>query len=98
MQYTQLPPTYKNDTIAEAIYAREIEFFHYEFDANNFRHLLTLLPEGPYQQDVQNRLNSTLVQMANVDAIYHALVAQITDPEDYAAAVLRTTEKRKTQL
>lgn len=95
MNYTQLPATYKDDTIAEAMHAREIEFFHYEFDATNFRHLLDHLPDGPYRDGIEQRLAATLEQMANVEAIYAALQAQITDPQAHAAAVARAIEKRK---
>lgn len=95
MNYTQLPTTYKDDTIAEAMFAREMEHFHYEFDAANFRHLLATTPDGPYKQNLQERLDATLVQMKNVDDIYTALQAQITDPQTHQAAVLRAIEKRK---
>ena len=95
MNYTQLPTTYKDDTIAEAMYAREMEYFHYEFDATNFRHLIEISPDGPYKQNLQERLDSTLAQMKNVDDIYAALQAQITDPQAHEAAVLRAIEKRK---
>lgn len=95
MNYTQLPPNYKNDTIAEAIYARELEYFHYDFDRCNFAYLLTVTTDVAYRDDLQKRLDSTAVQMGNVQRIIEALHAQITDPEDYQAAVHRTAEKRK---
>ena len=95
MKYAQISSTYKDDTIAEAMYSREVEFFHYEFDANNFKFLLEAEPEGAYRDNLQKRLDDTLLQMDNVDRIYNALKAQITDEEAHQAAVLRTEEKRK---
>jgi hypothetical protein len=32
MNYEQLPTEYKYDTLADAMYAREVEYFHYDFD------------------------------------------------------------------
>ena len=95
MNYQQLPPDYKNDTIAEAIYAREVEYFHYEFDAINFAHLIAASPPGPFRDSIQQRLDSTREQMAQVEAIHAALQAQVTDPAAHAAAVARAIEKRK---
>ncbi len=95
MNYTLLDPTYKDDTIAEAMHARELEHFHYAFDATNFEHLLARTPPGPYHDQIAARLASTREQMANVEAIYAALQAQITDPAAHAAAVVRAIEKRK---
>jgi len=95
MKYKQLPSTYKADTIASALYAREIEYFHYEFDANNFKHLLDNAPAGADTKDIQERLESTIVQMEAVDNTYKALEAQITDQADHEEAVIRTTKKRE---
>lgn len=95
MKYTQIPQTYKDDVIAEAMYARELEYFHYEFDATNFRRLLETAPEGPYRDNLTERLEATLAQMRNVDAIYEALTSQITSTAAHLEAVARTTEKRK---
>ena len=98
MKYTQLPQTYRDDTLAEAMYGREIEFFHFDFDRINFAKLLETLPPSPYRDDVQKRHDETLERMATVKAIYEALESQITDPEVHAAAILRTTEKRKNHV
>jgi hypothetical protein len=94
MNYSQLSSSYKYDTIAEAMYSREIEHFHYAFDAANFTHLLGTAEEGPYKQELHARLASTLEQMHKVDSIYSALEAQIEDPVLYAEAVERATLKR----
>jgi len=94
MIYTQIPATYKYDVLAEAIYSREMEHFHYQLDAVNFTNLLETIEEGAYKQELQGRLASTLEQMAKVDSIYNALTAQIEDAVEYAAAVERATQKR----
>lgn len=95
MNYTQLPPTYKDDTIAQALHAREVEHFHYAFDATNFEYLLKVTPPGPYRDSIDQRLTATREQMASVENIVAALTAQITDPQAHAAAVARAIEKRK---
>jgi len=94
MNYKQLPSTYKSDTIADAMYAREIEYFHYEFDATNYEFLLANAPEGSDVEDLRKRLADTRAQMLAVDNTYKALEAQITSPEDHEEAVIRTTKKR----
>jgi hypothetical protein len=95
MIYTQLTPDYKYDTIAEAIYAREVEFFHYDFDRINFEHLLKVAPDGEFKTSTAERLASTMQQMNAVEAIMDALRSQIDDKQAYAAAVVRVTAKRK---
>lgn len=95
MQYQQLPPSYKDDTIAEALYARELEHFHYAFDAANFERLLIDELPGAYRQELEQRLADTRTQMRRVEAIHAALTAQITDPAAHAAAVARAIAKRK---
>jgi len=95
MNYSQLSQTYQDDVLAEAMYGREVEHFHYKFDSINFAKLLETLPPSPYRENVQQRHDETLDRMATVDGIYAALASQITDPEAHAAAILRTTEKRK---
>jgi hypothetical protein len=95
MNYTQLSPEYKYDTIADAIYAREVEYFHYDFDRINFTYLLSIAPEGEFKNTTAERLASTMQQMNSVAAIMDALRSQIDDEEAYAAAVVRVTAKRK---
>ena len=95
MKYSQLNQTYRDDVLAEAMYGREVEWFHYDFDRINFAKLLETLPPSPYRDNVQQRHDETIDHMATVDGIYAALASQITDPEAHAAAILRTTEKRK---
>ena len=94
MNYTQLSNDYKYDTIAQNIYGREIEYFHYDFDKTNFEYLIANTPDGSYKDNVKERLASTLEQMENVKAVYAALMSQVDDQEAYAAAVERTTKKR----
>jgi hypothetical protein len=94
MNYTLLPQTYRDDVLAEALYAREVEYFHYAFDLRNFEHMLAAMPLCPARDDLAARLQQTREQMATVQAVHAALMAQITDPDAHAAAVARTTEKR----
>lgn len=95
MNYTQLPATHKYNTIAEAIYARELEFFHYDFDRVNFEYLLKQTSDPIYIADLEKRLTETKTQMRNVENIIAALTAQIEDQEMYQAAVSRCTAKRE---
>jgi hypothetical protein len=95
MIYTQLSTDYKYDTLADAIYAREVEYFHYDFDRANFDFLLSNLPDCEFKTNTAERLASTLQQMNSVEAIMDALRSQIDDAEAYAKAVERVTAKRK---
>lgn len=95
MQYEQLPTEYKYDTLADAMYAREVEYFHYDFDRKNFEHLLANATDNEFAANVAERLDATRKQMGNVAAVVEALKAQIDDADAYAAAVERVTAKRK---
>jgi IS5 family transposase len=95
MIYTQLTPDYKYDTIAEAIYAREVEYFHYDFDRTNFQYLLAIAPDGEFKTATAERLASTMQQMNSVEAIMDALRSQIDNEQAYSDAVIRVTAKRK---
>lgn len=95
MKFEQLEDTYKDDVIAKAMHGRELEYFHYQFDAINFEFLLTVEPEGAYREDVKKRLVETRQRMQNVENSYAALKAQITDEGAHQAAIERTTKKRK---
>jgi hypothetical protein len=95
MQYTQIPTAYKYDTLADAIYAREVEYFHYDFDRKNFEHLLANATDNEFAANVAERLNSTRKEMGNVEAVMAALKSQIDDQAEYDAAVIRVTAKRK---
>jgi len=97
MIYTQLSDDYKYDTLADAMYAREIEHFHYDFDRKNFEHLLANATDNEFAANVAERLNSTRKEMGNVLAIIAALKEQIEDEQAYADAVARVTAKRKTE-
>ena len=94
MQYTQLTDNYKYDTLASAIYAREVEYFHYDFDRINFEHLLANATDNEFAAGVAERLDATRKQMGNVLAIIAALHSQIQDEAQYEAAVIRVTAKR----
>jgi hypothetical protein len=95
MIYSQLSTEYKYDTLADAMYAREVEFFHYEFDRKNFEYLVANATDNEFASDVAERLEATKKQMGNVAAIMAALHAQIEDQAAYNAAVIRVTAKRK---
>lgn len=95
MKYEQLPPEYKYDTLADAVYAREVEYFHYDFDRKNFEHLLANAMDNEFAANVAERLDATRKQMENVAAVMDALKSQIDDQAEYEAAVVRVTAKRK---
>lgn len=95
MKYTQLSNNYKYDTLASAIYGREVEYFHYDFDRLNFEYLLANSTDKEFLENVAERLDATRKQMANALSIIEALNAQIDDREAYEAAVVRVTAKRK---
>lgn len=94
MNYTQLTNTYKYDLLAENIYSREVEYFHYDFDKKNFEQMLLTMPEGAERAAIQKRLQDTETQMNVVNNIYLALQAQIDDQVAYDAAVVRAQAKR----
>jgi IS5 family transposase len=95
MFYSQLSDDYKYDVLAEAIYAREIEHFHYDFDRKNFEYLLANATDNEFAANVAERLDTTRKQMGNVEAIMSALKDQIEDEQAYADAVVRVTAKRE---
>ena len=95
MNYEQLSIDYKYDTLADAMYAREVEHFHYDFDRKNFEHLLANATDNEFAANVAERLNSTRKEMGSVLLIISALKSQIEDKQAYAAAVERVTAKRK---
>jgi hypothetical protein len=77
------------------MYAREVEYFHYDFDRKNFEHLLANATDNEFAANVAERLNSTRKEMGSVLLIISALKSQIEDEQAYAAAVERVTAKRK---
>lgn len=95
MNYEQLSTEYKYDVLADAMYAREVEHFHYDFDRKNFEHLLANATDNEFAANVAERLDATRKQMGNVNAIIAALKEQIEDQAAYAAAVIRVTAKRE---
>ena len=95
MKYEQINPMYRDDLIAEALFGRELEYFHYDFDRINFEHILKDLPESEYRTLIEQRHADTVGAMAQVEKTAEALRSQITSLEAHAAAIVRTTEKRK---
>ena len=94
MQYKQLDQTYRDDTIADAIYARELEHYHYDLDRSNYAYMLKTMPKGPFRDQIQKNHDETIIQMDRVERVYAALQSQITDPDAHAAAVERARAKR----
>ena len=95
MQYNQLEQQYQDDVLAEAIYGREVEHFHYVFDRDNFKRMIEGLPAGTFRSSLEQRLAETLDRIAQVESVHAALVARITDQARHADAVARVTAKRK---
>jgi hypothetical protein len=95
MKYTQVEGSYKFDILAKAIYEREIEYFHYDFDKKNFEYLLLNLPDNDYLKEVNNRLIETIKQMKNVESIIEALKSQIDNQVAYDEAVVKAIKNRK---
>lgn len=95
MNYTQLSTDYKYRHLANAIYAREMEYFHYDFDRTNFEYLVANLPPSPFRDDVESRHKETLEQIKSVKAIMAALWAQVDDQDAYAEAVAHVTRERE---
>lgn len=95
MIYTQIQGSYKYRHIANAVYAREMEYFHYDFDLKNFEHLVANVPASAFRSDIEKRIAETLEQMANVKAIMAALMSQIDDEAAYAEAVAYVTKQRE---
>lgn len=95
MKYEQLQKNYQDDYLADAMYAREAEWFHYDFDRANFVLMLEgMKKDDPRRQDLELRLANTLQQMDTVDRVYAAHEHMVTDQERHAAAVERTAARR----
>lgn len=94
MDYSQLNSTYKYDMLAENIYSRQMEHFHYDFDKTNFEQMLTTMEEGPQKDSIRQRLADTITQMTIVEHIHDALIAQIDNQAAYDAAVARAEARR----
>jgi hypothetical protein len=94
MDYKQLDQDYRDDLLADALYSREVEYFHYDFDRSNFVEMLKHLPKGEYRSSIEKRLAETEEQMRRVSAIYAALETKVVDAEAHERAVARGREKR----
>ena len=98
MKYTQLTNDYKYQHLANAIYAREVEYFHYDFDRINFEHMLKNLPDGDFKTNIEERIEDTKKQMNNVISVLNALKNQIDDEEQYEKAVkIVSTNREKSE-
>ena len=96
MDFEQLSNDYIDDYIAEAMLAREMEWFHYDVDRLNFTDMLETLPADAVEQreDLNRRLQEISVQMASVECVYGALKRRIRDTQGHAAAIERVRAKR----
>lgn len=97
MHFTQLDQDYQDDVLAEALYARELEWFHYDFDRGNYERMAKGLEPGSMLADLKKRIYEIEIQMRTVEAIHSALTARIVDTERHARAVDRVTAKRLTR-
>ena len=95
MKYTQLDNNYKYRHLANAIYGREMEYFHYDFDRINFEHMVMNTHDGPFKDDLIKRIADVSEQMRNVQAVLSALWAQVDDEEAYARAAEHVTQERE---
>lgn len=95
MKYTQLDTDYKYRHLANAIYGREAEYFHYDFDRRNFEHMAASMPDCEFKDDLVNRIAEVSDQMESVLAVLSALWAQVDDQDAYARAVEYVTRERK---
>lgn len=94
MKYEQLGTDYIDDVIADALYAREVEYFHYSFDKQNFEEILKNDLPLNYKSQMENRIKETEMQMERVEQVYEALKKQIRNEETHKKAVKRTTIRR----
>lgn len=94
MQFTQLNDDYKYDVLAEQMYAREVEWFHYDLDIQNFQRMLDSNDANINREYFQQRIQETQGQMAIVESVYNALKVQITDQAKFDAACARAAQKR----
>lgn len=94
MDFEQLTAEYIDDYIAEAMYARELEWFQYNFDKQNFLHMLESMPASAARESLVARIKDIDVQMAVVEQVYTALKAQIRNTAAHTDAIARVAAKR----
>lgn len=96
MDFEQLSTDYMDDYVAEAMLGREMEWFHYSVDLQNFTDMLAALPADAADKraDLERRIADTKAQMDVVERVYAALKLRIRDPQAHAAAIERAKAKR----
>ena len=94
MKYEQLGTDYIDDVIADALYVREVEYFHYQFDKQNFEEMIKQDLPLEYKEQLKARIKETEEQMDKVEQVYQALRKQIRNEEAHKKAVKRTTIRR----
>ena len=91
----QLEPEYGDDQIAEALYQRELEWWHYQLDRSNFMFMVERFgTQSARGQDLLRRIEEIDAQVEMVEAVCAALRARIRSPEAHAAAVARARARR----
>ena len=96
MNLEQLDPEYCDDQIAEAMYQREKEWWHYQLDRANFTDIAARLgADSGRAEELLGRIAEIDRQVEIVEAVYSALRARIRSPEAHAAAVERNRIKRE---
>lgn len=94
MLYVLLEEEKRDDHLAESLYNREMEHFHYGFDQAVFIKMLETLGPGEYRDRIQKHLEDTSKRMAEVQSIHAALTAKITDHAAHGRAAARMKAKR----
>lgn len=94
MDFEQLKTEYADDYVAEAMYARELEWFQYDFDRRNFQDMVDRMAEGPEREALRERIRQINTQIKIVEDVYESLKNRVRSPEAHAAAVARVSAKR----
>lgn len=94
MKFDYLEQDYIDDVIAEALHARETEWFHYALDLANFQDVLKASNDPELRADMEARIAAITRSLDVVDKIYAALKSRIVCPERHALAVARCAARR----
>jgi len=106
MQYQQLTQDEMDDVIAENLYGREVEHFHYELNRKNYEEMLKTLPAGDaggapddreaaaYRAYIEGLVKTEAAGRDKTERTYDALATNLADPTRKAAAIERATAKR----
>lgn len=104
--YQQLTQDEMDDAIAENLYGREVEHFHYELNRRNYVEMLKTLPVGddrgtPEEQEqaayrayIEGLVKTETAARDKTEHTYEALEKNFADPTRKAAAIDRAVTKR----